>query len=87
MRAYAKFGAGMAFGATALVSVGGANAADTPTASQEDRLEEIIVTGSLISDPNRESPSPIVISTIEELQQDLDAWLDSQRQIPPSFVK
>ena len=54
----------------------------------ETRLEEIIVTGSLITDPNRESPSPIVISTIESLQQSgastLEAALNQMPQFAPS---
>ena len=55
---------------------------------EEERLEEIIVTGSLITDPNRESPSPIVITTIEELEQSgtvtLEAALNQMPQFAPS---
>ena len=60
--AYTKVVAGMALGATMTMSV--SSAQDAKTAQAEDSLEEIIVTGSLITDPNRESPSPIVITTI-----------------------
>ena len=56
--------------------------------ASETRLEEVIVTGSLITDPNRESPSPIVISTIESLQQSgavtLEAALNQMPQFAPS---
>ena len=49
----------------------------TTRSAAETRLEEVIVTGSLITDPNRESPSPIVISTIESLQQSGTATIEA----------
>ncbi len=60
----------------------------TTRSAAESRLEEVIVTGSLITDPNRESPSPIVISTIESLQQSgavtLEAALNQMPQFAPA---
>src|SRR5688572_22633451 len=51
-------------------------------------LGEVVVTGSLIQDPNRESPSPIVITTAEDLKQTggvtLEAALNQLPQFAPS---
>jgi iron complex outermembrane recepter protein len=77
----------LAIGVSAALSFGAAQAAEGD-AQTETRLEEVIVTGSLITDPNRESPSPIVISTIESLQQSgavaLEAALNQMPQFAPS---
>jgi len=74
----------MALGATIAASFA-ARAADV---SAEGSLEEVVVTGSLISDPNRVSPSPIVISPIEELKQSgavaIEASLNQLPQFAPS---
>src|SRR5215510_21815 len=79
---------GWAVGVTTVLSFGVAQAAQDDAQREETRLEEIIVTGSLITDPNRESPSPIVISTIEALQQSgtptLEAALNQLPQFAPS---
>jgi iron complex outermembrane receptor protein len=73
-------------GATLVLSFGAYAAEDAARA--ETRLEEVIVTGSLISDPNRESSSPIVITTIDNLQQSgtttLEAALNQLPQFAPS---
>src|SRR5688572_16009895 len=84
--AYTKIVAGMALGATMTVSV--SSAQDAKTAQAEDSLEEIIVTGSLITDPNRESSSPIAITTAEDIQQSgavaIEAALNQMPQFAPS---
>jgi iron complex outermembrane receptor protein len=84
MSAYAKVTTSMALGATIAASFA-ARAADV---SAEGSLEEVVVTGSLISDPNRVSPSPIVISPIEELKQSgavaIEASLNQLPQFAPS---
>ena len=46
----------------------------------------MIVTGSLITDPNRESSSPIVISTIESLQQSGTATIEAALNQLPQFA-
>jgi len=55
---------------------------------EQDKLEEIVVTGTLISDPNHVAPSPIVIATAEELRQTgavtLEASLNQLPQFSPS---
>ena len=38
-------------------------------AVDNDPLAEVVVTGSLISDPNHVAPSPIVITSSEDLRQ------------------
>lgn len=52
------------------------------------RLEEVVVTGSLISDPNHVAPSPIVIATAEDLKQTgavtLEAALNQLPQFSPA---
>jgi iron complex outermembrane receptor protein len=78
----------LAIGVSTVLSFGAVQAAEGDAQQTETRLEEVIVTGSLISDPNRESPSPIVISTIESLQQSgavaLEAALNQMPQFAPS---
>ena len=63
-----------------------AQAAEDTRSAAESRLEEIIVTGSLITDPNRESSSPIVISTIESLQQSGTVTLEAALNQMPQFA-
>jgi iron complex outermembrane receptor protein len=79
---------GLALGVCTVLPFGVAHAAEDDAQRSETRLEEVIVTGSLITDPNRESPSPIVISTIESLQQSgavaLEAALNQMPQFAPS---
>jgi iron complex outermembrane recepter protein len=89
MKHSARIGAsGLAIGVSTVLSFGVAQAAEDNAQREESRLEEIIVTGSLITDPNRESPSPIVISTIEDLQQSgavaLETALNQMPQFAPS---
>ncbi len=72
--------------ACALGLWGPASAADTPTApAAGDVLGEIVVTGSLIADPNHESSSPIVITSAEDLQQTGQVTLESALNQLPQF--
>jgi iron complex outermembrane receptor protein len=48
-------------------------------------LEEVIVTGTLISDPNHVAPSPIVIATAEELRQTGAVTLEASLNQLPQF--
>ena len=66
-------------------AVSTAHAQDAPAAGG---LEEVVVTGSLISDPNHVAPSPIVIATAEDLQQTgavtIEAALNQLPQFSPA---
>jgi len=71
----------------------GVSAAIVNTAQAQDEpaaggLEEVVVTGSLISDPNHVAPSPIVIATAEDLQQTgavtIEAALNQLPQFSPA---
>lgn len=53
--------------------------------TQPGNLEEIIVTGTLISDPNHVAPSPIVIATAEELKQTGAVTLEASLNQLPQF--
>ena len=88
MKRSARIGAakGLAVGVSTVLSFGVAHAAEDDAERTETRLEEVIVTGSLITDPNRESPSPIVISTIESLQQSGAVALESALNQMPQFA-
>ena len=88
MKRSARIGAakGLAVGVSTVLSFGVAHAAEDDAGRTETRLEEVIVTGSLITDPNRESPSPIVISTIESLQQSGAVALESALNQMPQFA-
>jgi iron complex outermembrane recepter protein len=54
----------------------------------QGHLEEVVVTGSLISDPNHVAPSPIVITTAEDLQHSgavtIEAALNQLPQFSPA---
>jgi outer membrane receptor protein involved in Fe transport len=88
MKRSARIGAarGWAVGVTTVLSFGVAQAAQDDTQREETRLEEVIVTGSLITDPNRESPSPILISSIESLQQSGTATIEAALNQLPMFA-
>jgi len=51
-----------------------------------DKLEEVVVTGSLITDPNRASPSPIVITTLDDLKQSGSVTLEASLNQLPQFA-
>jgi iron complex outermembrane receptor protein len=88
MKRSAKTGAarGWAVGVSTVLSFGVAQAAQDDAERTESRLEEVIVTGSLITDPNRESPSPILISSIESLQQSGTATIEAALNQLPMFA-
>jgi iron complex outermembrane recepter protein len=73
-------------GMIALFAASFARAADSPNSATA--VEEVIVTGSLISDPNHVAPSPIVIATAEALKQTgavtLEAALNQLPQFSPA---
>jgi iron complex outermembrane recepter protein len=52
----------------------------------DEKLQEVVVTGSLISDPNRVSPSPIVITTMEDLKQSGTVTLEASLNQLPQFA-
>jgi iron complex outermembrane recepter protein len=83
----ARIGAarGLAVGVSTVLSLG-VQAAQDDAQRDETRLEEVIVTGSLITDPNRESPSPILISSIESLQQSGTATIEAALNQLPMFA-
>jgi iron complex outermembrane receptor protein len=76
--------AGIAMSA-ALVAPGQAMSAEGD-ASPDEALQEVVVTGSLISDPNRASPSPIVITTLEDLKQSGTVTLEASLNQLPQFA-
>jgi len=88
MKRSARFGAArsLAVGVSTVLSCGVAQAAQDDAERSETRLEEVIVTGSLITDPNRESPSPILISSIESLQQSGTATIEAALNQLPMFA-
>ncbi|HKQ15080.1 MAG TPA: TonB-dependent receptor [Steroidobacteraceae bacterium] len=88
MKRSARNGAasGLAVGVSTVLSFGAVQAAQEDTQREESRLEEVIVTGSLITDPNRESPSPILISSIESLQQSGTATIEAALNQLPMFA-
>jgi len=88
MKRSARIGAtnGLAVGISTVLSFGVVQAAQDDAGRDESRLEEVIVTGSLITDPNRESPSPILISSIESLQQSGTATIEAALNQLPMFA-
>ncbi|MBL8270738.1 TonB-dependent receptor plug domain-containing protein [Steroidobacter sp.] len=51
----------------------------------EAGLEEVVVTGTLISDPNHVAPSPIVIATAEDLKQTGAVTIEASLNQLPQF--
>ena len=79
------------FGCFALAAVSllavAASAADTTAATaSSDEIAEVVVTGSLIVDPNHQSASPIVITTAADLQQSGAVTLESALNQLPMFA-
>jgi len=62
-----------------------AQAADETPAPANDQLAEVVVTGSLITDPNHVSPSPIVITSSEDLKQSGSVSIESALNQLPQF--
>src|SRR4029079_19017537 len=88
MKRSARIGAtnGLAVGISTVLSFGVVQAAQDDAGRDETRLEEVIVTGSLITDPNRESPRPILISSIERLQPSGTATIEEALDQFPMFA-
>jgi outer membrane receptor protein involved in Fe transport len=53
---------------------------------EDSKVAEVVVTGSLITDPNRVSPSPIVITTMEDLKQSGTVTLEASLNQMPQFA-
>ena len=77
-----RFVNGMLAGAFTALVVATAYAQDE---KPDEGLAEVVVTGSLIQDPNRVSPSPIVITTAEDLKQSGGITLESALNQLPQF--
>ena len=71
---------------TAATSLGGnaARAADETSAPAED-LAEVVVTGSIIQSPNQVSPSPVVITSAEDLRGSGQVSIESALNELPQF--
>jgi iron complex outermembrane receptor protein len=65
---------------------GNAAAQEQGTPAGDDDLQQVVVTGTLISDPNRVSPSPIVITTLDDLQQSGTVTLEAALNQLPQFA-
>lgn len=64
---------------------GSTYAADAPAADERSKVEEVIVTGSLIHSPNQESSSPIVTTGMEDLERSGDVSLIANLNQMPQF--
>jgi iron complex outermembrane receptor protein len=74
--------------ATAMLLAGagaGAQAAELTTPEPADQLAEVVVTGSLITDPNHVSPSPIVITSADDLRQSGSVSIEAALNQLPQF--
>jgi outer membrane receptor protein involved in Fe transport len=74
----------LAGAAAAVAVVAPAQAADDE--GTDEKVQEVVVTGSLITDPNRVSPSPIVITTMEDLKQSGTVTLEASLNQMPQFA-
>jgi outer membrane receptor protein involved in Fe transport len=80
-----SFVTGLVAGTVSVCAVSAAIAADTQAAKSAATLEEVVVTGTLISDPNHVAPSPIVIATAAELKQSGAVTLEASLNQLPQF--
>jgi iron complex outermembrane recepter protein len=69
----------------ALLAQAGAQAAEENTAAANDSLAEVVVTGSLITDPNHVASSPIVITSAEDLKQSGSVSIEAALNQLPQF--
>lgn len=87
----ARHGAGTRMSITALVSAAvslagnNASAADETAPAAGADLTEIVITGSIIQSPNQVSPSPIVITSAEDLRQSGQVSIESTLNQLPQF--
>src|SRR2546429_4264718 len=76
----------MSIASLAILACHGVKAAEGADAAADEKLAEVVVTGSLISDPNRASSSPIVITTAQDLQQSGSVSIESALNQLPQFA-
>src|SRR2546430_3497038 len=76
----------MSIASLAILACHGVKAAEGADAAADQKLAEVVVTGSLISDPNRTSSSPIVITTVQDLQQSGTVSIESALNQLPQFA-
>ncbi len=76
----------LAMGTLSLLATSVPAADKTSAGAKEDDLAEIVVTGSLIADPNNRSASPIVITTAADLQQSGKVTVESALNQLPMFA-
>jgi len=76
----------MSIASLAILACHGVEAAEGAGAAADEKLAEVVVTGSLISDPNRTSSSPIVITTAQDLQQSGTVSIESALNQLPQFA-
>ena len=76
----------MSIASLAVLACHGVKAAEGADAAADEKLAEVVVTGSLISDPNRTSSSPIVITTAQDLQQSGTVSIESALNQLPQFA-
>jgi outer membrane receptor protein involved in Fe transport len=75
-----------AIGALVLLATANtARAADESGAGHSEELAEVVVTGSIIQSPNQVSPSPIVITSAEDLRQSGQVSVESALNQLPQF--
>lgn len=75
---------GLAAGALTTLAMSAAVAAEDQSAATSS-LETVVVTGSLIQDPNHVAPSPIVISSAEDLKKTGAVTLEASLNQLPQF--
>jgi len=71
--------------AVALLAHAGVQAAEDTTPAANDSLAEVVVTGSLITDPNHVASSPIVITSSEDLKQSGSVSIEAALNQLPQF--
>ena len=63
----------------------GASAAEEATPAPSEDLAEVVITGSIIQSPNQLSPSPIVITSAEDLRQSGQVSIETTLNQLPQF--
>src|SRR2546429_6289149 len=76
----------MSIASLAILACHGVKAAEGAGAAADEKLAEVVVTGSLISDPNGKSYCPIVITTAQDLQQSGTVAIESALNQLPQFA-
>src|SRR5438874_941558 len=76
----------MSIASLAILACHGVKAAEGADAAADEKLAEVVVTGSLIRNPNYVASSPIVLTTVEQIKQSGSVSIEGALNQLPQFA-